>query len=57
MVMDYLWLLATAGGAFALGAAVVYAIMRQKPLTPADKEAQKQKVEELYDRSPEGKLR
>ncbi|MCA1490306.1 hypothetical protein I6F11_05155 [Ensifer sp. NBAIM29] len=57
MVMDYLWLLATAGGAFALGAAVAYAIMRQKPLPPADKEAQKQKVEELYDRSPEGKLR
>ncbi|WEX89707.1 hypothetical protein PZN02_005018 [Sinorhizobium garamanticum] len=57
MVMDYLWLLVTAGGAFALGAALAYAIMRQKPLPPAAKEAQKQKVRELYDRSPEGKSR
>lgn len=57
MVMDYLWLLATAGGAFALGAALAYAVMRQKPLPPATKEAQKQKVKELYDRLPEGKPR
>ncbi|WP_210252000.1 hypothetical protein [Sinorhizobium saheli] len=55
MVMDYLWLLATAGGAFALGAAVAYAIMRQRPLPPAAREAQKRKVEELYEKSPENR--
>lgn len=57
MLMDYLWLLATAGGAFALGAAVAYAIMRQRPLPPAEKEAQRRKIGELYEHSPEGKPR
>ena len=57
MFMDYLWLLVTAGGAFILGAAVAYAVMKQKPLPPAAKEAQKRKVEELYEQSPEGKHR
>jgi len=57
MVMDYLWLFATAGGAFILGAAVAYAILRQKPLRPAAKEAQKQKIDELYERSPENRTR
>lgn len=55
MVLDYLWLLATAGGAFALGAAVAYAIMRQRPLPPAAREAQQRKVEELYEKSPENR--
>ncbi|WP_198023389.1 hypothetical protein M728_004604 (plasmid) [Ensifer sp. WSM1721] len=57
MVMDYLWLFATAGGAFILGAAVAYAILRQKPLPPAAKEAQKRKIDELYERSPENRSR
>jgi hypothetical protein len=57
MLIDYLWLLVTAGGAFALGAAVVYAIMRQKPLPPDAKEAQKREIDRLYDRSPDSKTR
>jgi len=57
MVMDYLWLIATAGGAFALGAAIVYAIMRQRPVPPATKEAQKREIDRLYERSPESKPR
>ncbi len=57
MVMDYLWLFATAGGAFALGAAIVYAIMRQKPIPPAAKEAQKREIDRLYERPPESNTR
>ncbi|MBB4184603.1 hypothetical protein GGE07_001229 [Sinorhizobium terangae] len=53
MVMDYLWLVVTAGGAFALGAALVYVVMRQRPLPPAVKEAQDRKVRKLYEESQE----
>ncbi|MBP2234701.1 hypothetical protein J2Z31_001191 [Sinorhizobium kostiense] len=57
MMMDYLWLIATAGGAFALGAAIVYAIMRQRPIPPATKEAQKREIDRLYERPPESRPR
>ncbi|MBP1884304.1 hypothetical protein [Sinorhizobium mexicanum] len=50
---DYLWLLVTAGGAFALGAALAYVVMRQRPLPRALKEAQERKVRELYRESQE----
>ncbi|MCA1439512.1 hypothetical protein I6F07_04605 [Ensifer sp. IC4062] len=55
MLMDYLWLLVTAGGAFVLGAALAYAVMRQKRLPPAVKEAQNRKVRKLYGESQEEK--
>ncbi|MCZ4091325.1 MULTISPECIES: hypothetical protein [Sinorhizobium] len=55
MLIDYLWLLVTAGGAFALGAALAYVVMRQKPLPPAVKEAQDRKVRKLYGESQEDK--
>lgn len=57
MAMDYIWLLVTAGGAFALGAAVAYAIIRQKPLPPEARQAQEREIKELYDRPPESKDR
>ncbi|APG86022.1 hypothetical protein [Sinorhizobium americanum] len=57
MVMDYFWLLVTGGGAFLLGAAVAYAIMRQKALPPVTKEAQQREIDRLYDRPPENKPR
>ena len=57
MVMDYFWLLVTGGGAFALGAAFAYAIMRQKPLPPVAKEAQKREIDRLYERSPDNRTR
>ncbi|MDK1377622.1 MULTISPECIES: hypothetical protein [unclassified Sinorhizobium] len=53
MLMDDLWLLVTAGGAFALGAAIAYVVMRQRPLPPALKEAQDRKVHKLYRESQE----
>lgn len=55
MLTDYLWLMVTAGGAFLLGAVLAYAVMRQKRLPPAVKEAQNRKVRKLYEESQEEK--
>lgn len=57
MLTNYFWLFVTGGGAFILGAAVAYAILKQRPLTRAEKQAQKRKVEELYEQSPENRPR
>ncbi len=57
MLMDYFWLFVTGGGALVLGAALAYAVMRQKPLLPVTKEAQKREIDRLYERSPENKAR
>ncbi|AFL54021.1 hypothetical protein ABIE78_006350 [Sinorhizobium fredii] len=57
MLMDYFWLLVTGGGAFILGAVIAYAVMRQKPLPPVTKEAQKREIDRLYERPPENKAR
>ncbi|ASY58343.1 MULTISPECIES: hypothetical protein [Sinorhizobium] len=57
MLMDYFWLLVTGGGAFLLGAAIAYAIMRQKALPPVTKEAQKREIDRLYERPPENNAR
>ncbi|WEX77500.1 hypothetical protein PYH37_002301 [Sinorhizobium numidicum] len=53
MLTDYLWLFATAGGAFLLGCALMYAVTKQKPLPPALKEAQERKIKKEYGRSSE----
>ncbi|MDX3977437.1 hypothetical protein [Shinella sp.] len=47
---DYLWLLAVAGGAFVLGGVLVYAVLRQRPLTAREQDRQTQKVRQLYDK-------
>lgn len=57
MLTNYFWLFVTGGGAFILGAAVAYAILRQRPLSRAERQAQKHKVEELYEQSPENRTR
>ncbi|WP_084617055.1 hypothetical protein [Sinorhizobium arboris] len=57
MLTNYFWLFVTGGGAFILGAAVAYAILKQRPLSRAERQAQKQKVEELYEQSSENRPR
>lgn len=46
---DYFWLFTTAGGAFILGAVMMYALMRERPLTRDEQAAQDRKVDELYE--------
>ena len=47
---DYLWLFATAGGAFILGAAIIYGVMRQRHLSSGEQARQDRKVNQLYNR-------
>lgn len=45
---EYLWLFAVVGGAFLLGAALIYGVLRQRPLSPDEQDRQNQKVRSLY---------
>ncbi|WP_198935178.1 hypothetical protein [Pararhizobium arenae] len=47
---NYIWLFATAGGAFLLGAVLAFGVLRQKRLRPADKRRQDEKVKRLYEK-------
>jgi hypothetical protein len=49
-MIDFLWLLAVAGGPILLGAALVYAILRQRRLTSSERRRQLGAEDELYDR-------
>lgn len=46
---NLLWFFAVAIGPFLLGAAIVYALMRQRPLSRREKAEQKESIAELYD--------
>lgn len=46
--MDMIWLLTTGGGTLVLGCAIAYAILRQRRLTPGEKQAQDAGVHQLY---------
>ena len=46
--MNDLWLFVVVGGPILLAVAIIYAIMRQRRLTPRERDAQKQGVEEVY---------
>jgi hypothetical protein len=50
MMVEYLWLFAVAGGAFILGAALVYAVLKQRPLTAREQTLQTHKVQQLYNK-------
>ena len=45
-----LWLLAVGIGPFLLLGAIIYAIMRRRRLTPAEKDLQKREIEREYDK-------
>ena len=45
---DYLWLFAVAGGALLLGAALVYGVLRQRPLSASEQDRQKKRVRSFY---------
>ena len=52
---EYRWLVAVAGGALLLGAALVYGVLRQRPLSASEQERQDRQVRSLYgDKSPSG---
>lgn len=44
----YVWLLVVAGGTLLLGAALVYGVVRQRPLSPSEKIRQDREVRKLY---------
>lgn len=46
---NLLWFFAVAIGPFLLGAAIVFALMRQRRLSRGEKVAQNEKIAELYD--------
>lgn len=41
---DYFWLLAVAGGAMLLGAALAYGVLKQKPLSASEQDRQDARV-------------
>jgi hypothetical protein len=50
MFFDHLWLFATAGGAFILGCAIAYAMLKSQRLSADEQARQDRKVRELYDK-------
>ncbi|MFB2552584.1 hypothetical protein [Ensifer soli] len=46
--MNYLWLLVVAGGAAALGLALLYGTLRDRRLSPREKTAQRERLREVY---------
>ncbi|CAN7671319.1 hypothetical protein LJR030_002942 [Rhizobium sp. LjRoot30] len=50
MIADYLWLIATGGGALLLGLALAYGMSKQRRLSRNEKNARSAKVDELYKR-------
>lgn len=57
MILDNIWLIATAGGAFVLGAAIAYGIMRNRKLSGGERAAQDRKVRDLYAKDNPAKSR
>lgn len=49
-----LWFLVIAIGPILLGGAIAFALMRRRRLSAGEKRRQKQAVERLYDKRPEG---
>ncbi|KQV33274.1 hypothetical protein [Rhizobium sp. Root1204] len=45
---NYIWLLIVAGGAFLLGGALAFGVMRQRPLSGRERDLQNQRTRELY---------
>lgn len=45
---EFLWLLLVAGGPVLLGAAVAYALLTRRRMTPDEKAARKRATDELY---------
>jgi hypothetical protein len=45
---NYLWLLVVAGGPALIALAIAYAMIRNRRLTPREKQAQHQAVERMY---------
>ncbi len=46
---EMFWLFAIAGGAAILGAAIAYALLVRRRLTPGEQRAQDRKVDSLYE--------
>lgn len=49
-MIDYLWLVAVAGGPLLLAAAFIYALLRQRRLTASERDAQLDAEDKLYGR-------
>lgn len=45
---DILWFLAVAGGPVVLGGAILYATIRSRRLSPAEKERRSEAIRDLY---------
>ena len=45
-----LWLFAVGVGPFLLAAAIIYALVRRRRLTPVEKDLQKREIERQYDK-------
>lgn len=50
--MDTLWLFVVGIGPFLLAAAIIYALIRRRRLTPVEKDLQHRAVEREYDEQP-----
>jgi hypothetical protein len=46
----FLWLLVVAGGPALIGIVIAYAMLRSRPLTAGEKQAQHEAVDKLYHR-------
>ncbi len=54
MIADYLWLIAVAAGPIILGGAILYALMRSRRLSPAERQDRHAAMQKLYeDGTPE----
>lgn len=52
---NYLWLFAVAGGALFLCAALIYGVLRQRPLSESEQDQQNKQVRNLYGKdTPSG---
>jgi hypothetical protein len=47
--MDYLWLFAVAGGPIILAGALIWALLRQRRLTPREQQRGDEATKRLYD--------
>lgn len=53
MISDYLWFFAVAIGPVILGAVILYAVLRNRRLTPGERVARSDAVREMYSDSSE----
>lgn len=47
---NYLWLFVVAGGPILIALVIAYGMMRSRRLTPGEKEARHEAIEELYQK-------